>query len=96
MGLSDAAVVIKADLKKFIDGTPYDFNPDEKVLETVLNGLAKREEKTGHRYCPCRLMTGNEEADRKIICPCEYHAEELEKQGVCHCQLFVTKRGESR
>ncbi|MHC4886069.1 MAG: ferredoxin-thioredoxin reductase catalytic domain-containing protein [Planctomycetota bacterium] len=93
MSLTEAACKIKADLEAFIAGTPYALNPDEKVLNTVLNGLATREEKTGKRYCPCRLMTGNEEADRKIICPCEYHVEELEQKGICHCQLLVKREG---
>lgn len=91
MVLSEGAAKIKRDLERYIASTPYALNPDESVLTAVLNGLAKREDKTGLRYCPCRLTTGNSEADRKIICPCEYHAQEVEETGMCHCQLLVKK-----
>ena len=64
-------------------------NPDRKVTNSLIKGLIEREEKYGERYCPCRRITGNKEADKKITCPCVYHKEEIRKQGHCHCFLFV-------
>nr|WP_269850493.1 ferredoxin-thioredoxin reductase catalytic domain-containing protein [Methanosarcina horonobensis] len=25
---------------------------------------------------------------KKIVCPCIYHKDEIEKDGNCHCELF--------
>lgn len=63
-------------------------NPDKDVLDRVVRGLARNEEKTGHRYCPCRIRLRNEEKDNVIICPCAYHRDEIAKDGHCHCMLF--------
>jgi ferredoxin-thioredoxin reductase catalytic subunit len=68
-------------------------NVDEKQLDAVLRGLARNKERFGEAYCPCRLRSGDPEKDRIIICPCVYHEEEIEEQGVCHCRLFF-KKGE--
>ncbi|NYT19995.1 MAG: hypothetical protein GKC08_06885 [Methanosarcinales archaeon] len=48
-------------------------------------------ERYGKRYCPCRIIKGNEEEDKKIICPCIYLKEEIENDGKCHCELFFKK-----
>jgi ferredoxin-thioredoxin reductase catalytic chain len=67
----------------------FKLNPNEKIIESVIEGLLMREEKFGARYCPCRRVTQDKEEDKKIICPCMYHKEEIEKDGHCHCNLFV-------
>ena len=64
-------------------------NPDKKITEGIVIGLLAREEKFGQRYCPCRRVTGDKEEDKKIICPCVYHKEEIKKDGHCYCSLFV-------
>ncbi len=67
----------------------FHINPDKKVVNFLINALIERKKKYGERYCPCRVITGDKEKDKKIICPCVYHKEEIEKQGHCHCGLFV-------
>jgi ferredoxin-thioredoxin reductase catalytic chain len=67
----------------------FKLNPDKKIVEGVIKGLLMREEKSGARYCPCRRTTGDDDEDSKIICPCVYHKDEIEKDGHCHCNLFV-------
>ncbi|MEK7080715.1 MAG: ferredoxin-thioredoxin reductase catalytic domain-containing protein [Patescibacteria group bacterium] len=64
-------------------------NLDKKVVESIMNGLKRNEEKYGKRYCPCRRVTGNEAEDAKIICPCIYREEEVKKDNKCLCGLFV-------
>jgi len=66
-------------------------NPDEKILDTVIRGLARNEVKSGERYCPCRLRSRDVEKDRAIICPCIYPRDEIAKDGHCHCQLYYRK-----
>ena len=43
-------------------------------------------------YCPCRILTGNELADKKVICPCYFYMGEVELQGHCHCSLYMVKK----
>jgi len=64
-------------------------NPNEVIVNAIAKGLARNEEKYGAAYCPCRPITGDNETDKKIICPCVYHKDEIEKDGQCHCRLFV-------
>ena len=67
----------------------FSLNPNRKIVEGIVKSLLEREKKFGGRYCPCRRITGNPEDDKKIICPCAYHREELERDGHCLCRLFV-------
>ena len=66
----------------------FKLNENRKIVMGIINGLLDREKKFGERYCPCRRITGDKEEDKKIICPCIYHKEEIEKDGYCHCRLF--------
>lgn len=74
--------------EKYAKKMGFKLNPDKEALAYVLEGLATRKVKFGRRYCPCRVVTGDEEEDRKIICPCIYHKDEIEQDGKCHCELF--------
>lgn len=80
---------IRRDLDKYLEGKAFRYNPDREVVDRVIRGLAKRKGKTGKVHCPCRLLTGKSEADDRIVCPCVHHEEEIERQGFCHCRLFV-------
>ena len=67
----------------------FRLNPDRKIVEGLIAGLLANEKKYGVRYCPCRRVTGNKEEDRPKICPCQWHQEEIERDGYCYCRLFV-------
>lgn len=67
----------------------HNLNPNEKIVEGIMTGLLRNEQMHGARYCPCRRVTGDKEADKKIICPCIYHKDEIAKDGHCHCNLYV-------
>lgn len=67
----------------------YGFNPDKKIVAGLVRAMVKKKEKTGEYYCPCRVVTGDPEEDARIICPCYYHEFEIERDGHCHCMLFV-------
>ena len=81
----------KEEYKKYAEENGFKLNPNEKIVDGIIAGLKRNEEKYGERYCPCRRVTGDKETDKKIICPCVYHKEEIEKDGRCHCNLFVKK-----
>ena len=67
----------------------FRLNPNRKIVERIINGLLENEKKKGKRYCPCRILIGNQEEDSKKICPCAYHKEEIAKKGICSCGLFL-------
>ncbi len=70
-------------------------NPDEEVNEGVAMGLARNKMIYGKRYCPCFMVIGETEEERKAadnrICPCKPALEkEIPEQGYCHCGIFCT------
>ncbi len=67
----------------------FKLNPDRKAVEKLVAGLLANEKKWGARYCPCRRISENQEEDRPKICPCQWHREEIERDGHCFCGLFV-------
>lgn len=89
MDLTPDEAAIKQNLDAYVAEKAFQYHPDPEVVARVIRGLAKRREKTGRAYCPCRLVTGDPEKDEAIVCPCRYHESEIETQGACHCKLFV-------
>lgn len=79
---------LRAWAEKYARDHGFVLNPDDKQLNIVIRGLARNIRKHGAQYCPCRLRSGETETDKKIICPCIYHKEEVEKEGSCHCNLY--------
>jgi len=75
--------------RKYAEANGFKLNPDKKVVERLVKGLLENEKKYGAKYCPCRRVTGNKEEDKPKICPCQWHREEIEKDGHCFCGLFV-------
>lgn len=65
-------------------------NPDRTIVDHILEGLLAREKQFGHRFCPCRRITGDPDEDERIICPCAYHLQEIKEDGHCKCLLFVS------
>jgi len=80
---------IASDYKEHAEKNGFRLNPDKKIVEGLIKGLLANEKKYGQRYCPCRRVTGNKEEDKKIICPCVYHKNEIKEMNHCYCGLFV-------
>jgi ferredoxin-thioredoxin reductase catalytic subunit len=74
----------------------WTLNPDDKQLKTVIRGLARNTVRFGEQYCPCRIRSGDPEEDRKIVCPCIYHRDEVEKDGQCHCHLYFRENTQEK
>jgi len=75
--------------EKYAKENGFKLNPNRKVVETIIKGLLANERKYGAKYCPCRRITGNPDEDKKKICPCVFHRQEIKEQGHCLCGLFV-------
>ena len=78
-------------LKKVQEPKGYFFNTESGRVFDLLNALITNKERYGYMACPCRLAAGDKEADKDIICPCEYRAPDVEEYGSCYCNLYVTK-----
>ncbi|MBT8171526.1 ferredoxin:glutaredoxin reductase [Candidatus Bathyarchaeota archaeon] len=69
----------------------YYLTPDPNLLQDLLEGLQKNENRYGYISCPCRLASGKLELDRDIICPCDYRDTDVNQYQQCYCGLFVTE-----
>ena len=69
----------------------YYLTPDPQLLQDLLEGLVKNEERYGYPSCPCRLASGRFELDRDILCPCDYRDPDVDEFGYCYCALYVRK-----
>ena len=77
--------------KKHAEEKGIMLNLDERIVQGIIKGLFMKEEKFGEKYCPCRVVSGDKEKDREIVCPCIFHLDEIKDMGHCHCNLFVKK-----
>ncbi len=89
MEQQDIIEKLKKEFKEHAEKNGFKLNPNEKMVEGIIKGLLKNEEKYGAQYCPCRRVSGDKEEDAKKICPCIWHKEEVEEGGHCFCNLYV-------
>ncbi len=78
-------------MKKVQEPKGYYFNQDKERTFELLEALITNKERYGYMGCPCRLVSGDREHDRDIICPCEYSIPDIEEYGSCYCNLYVSK-----
>ena len=78
-------------LKKIQEPKGYYFNKDWDLVYDLLNSLLINKDRYGHMACPCRLASGDYEADKDIICPCVYREPDVREYGSCYCHLYVSK-----
>jgi len=78
--------------KEYAKKAGFKINPDKGHVARIVKGLKKNEDKHGFRFCPCRIVTGDFDKDRLIICPCIYHKQEIKDMGHCLCRLFFGKK----
>ena len=69
----------------------YYFNKDKERTFELLEALISNKERYGYMGCPCRLLSGDRENDRDIICPCTYSVPDIAEFGSCYCNLYVSK-----
>ena len=78
-------------MKKVQEPKGYYFNADRERTFELLDALIQNKERYGYMGCPCRLLSGDRENDRDIICPCIYSAPDIAEFGSCYCNLYVSK-----
>ena len=78
-------------MKKVQEPKGYYFNTDTDRTFELLDALLENRARYGYMGCPCRLLSGNRDNDRDIICPCVYSVPDIEEFGSCYCNLYVSK-----
>lgn len=78
-------------LKKVHEPKGYFFSDDRERVMELLEALLTNKERYGYMVCPCRLASGDREADRDIICPCVYREPDVAEFGSCYCNLYVSR-----
>ncbi len=77
-------------LKRTQEAKGYHFNRDRERAFDLLAGLLLNRDRYGYMCCPCRLASGDRDADRDIICPCAYREGDVREYGSCYCNLYVS------
>jgi ferredoxin-thioredoxin reductase catalytic chain len=78
-------------LKKIQEAKGYYFVKDQEHVYRLLEGLLVNKDRYGYMVCPCRLASGDRDADMDIICPCVYREPDVKEFGSCYCNLYVSK-----
>lgn len=78
-------------MKKVQEPKGYYFNKDRERTFELLEALLLNKERYGYMGCPCRLLSGDRDNDRDIICPCVYSGPDIKEYGSCYCNLYVSK-----
>lgn len=89
---STTAETFLQEVLPLVEREGYRLSTDEFIVPEILDGLMDNFHKMGDMYCPCRLVTGDFEEDKKLVCPCiPSHRELYAKLGKCWCGLFVAQ-----
>jgi ferredoxin-thioredoxin reductase catalytic chain len=78
-------------MKKVQEPKGYCFNTDAGRVFELLDALLLNKQRYGYMGCPCRLLAGDRDKDRDIICPCVYSVPDIAEYGSCYCNLYVSK-----
>ena len=78
-------------LRKVQELKGYYFNKDKAYVLELLSALILNKDRYGYMVCPCRLASGEREADRDILCPCVYREPDVKEYGSCYCGLYGSK-----
>lgn len=78
-------------MKKIQEPKGHYFNADRSRTFELLHALLMNRSRYGYMGCPCRLLSGEREKDKDIICPCIYSVPDIREYGSCYCNLYVSK-----
>lgn len=78
-------------LRRLQEPKGYYFNRDREKTMELLAALLVNRQRYGYMSCPCRLASGDREADKDIFCPCVYREPDVREYGSCYCALYVSQ-----
>ena len=70
-------------LNQDAEASGYHLNPDVAFAKELVSGLLVNTTRYGYPNCPCRLASGDAQADQDIVCPCDYRDADLSEFGSC-------------
>ncbi|OGJ21939.1 hypothetical protein A3K73_04815 [Candidatus Pacearchaeota archaeon RBG_13_36_9] len=72
------------------EGNKFILNPNQETVKLLAQGVLTNEKNKGLKFCPCRMTLEDREADKKLVCPCNFKAQKTwREKGECWCSLFV-------
>ena len=74
----------------------FHLNPNKEIVKTLIHALIKRKTKDGEYYCPCRIITGNKNDDKNIICPCSNHKDDIATPVTQKIESIQAKTGQEK
>jgi ferredoxin-thioredoxin reductase catalytic chain len=69
----------------------WKLNSDDDLISILAQGLTVNYNRYGYYSCPCRDADGVREADKDIVCPCNYCVPDQKEFGHCYCGLYLTE-----
>ncbi len=78
-------------LKEVQAAKGYHFNRNKTRVLELMDALLLNKARYGYMGCPCRLVSGNRDNDKDIICPCVYRTQDVAEFGSCYCNLYVSE-----
>jgi ferredoxin-thioredoxin reductase catalytic subunit len=78
-------------LKKVQEPKGYYFSNDRERVFELMEALLANKKRYGYMACPCRLASGDRDADKDILCPCVYREPDVQEFGSCYCNLYVSQ-----
>jgi len=75
-------------LKRIAEKKEYVFNPNKDWVGQVITLMCNNFEEFGKYFCPCK-QHHPVEPETDVICPCPSLDDEIERDGHCHCRLFL-------
>ncbi len=77
-------------LKKFAEKEGYILNPNHDWIRQVIILMTNNRKEFGRYFCPCKQHHPVDVAI-DVVCPCSTLAEEIARDGYCHCRFFYRK-----
>ena len=77
-------------LNKIADKMGLILNPNEARVQRVIGKMTHHFITMGENVCPCKQTTPHPQKGKEILCPCDDLADEIRREGRCHCRLFYS------
>ncbi len=92
MNIESRKRALRYQFEKVVDLLGYKFNPDEELVDFLLQQEVHLEQKHGIPFCPCQGLSKDREGRMKLVCPCiPFHREHFDYMKCCWCLLYVHK-----
>jgi ferredoxin-thioredoxin reductase catalytic chain len=80
-------IQIQAHVIKTADKNNWKIQPNQKRLTSIMERMQKKV--SGNTVlCPCKAYVEGFMTIASVSCPCPEAAQDIENQGMCHCNLF--------